>query len=426
MAQQGQDNFDSFMGRLRVQLRERHDRLERLPFSGALREKTLPIESYVGLLRALSVIHAALERGLDESVNGTTQAIWHADLRKFSLIQKDLAFFKPRRVPDVLSAAESALDIAGCIRLRSAGNPVSLLGYLYVFEGSTRGSVIIRQWLASAFSLKPEDGLSYFTNYGELTEERWRQFAARMEAAVRDSTEQQAIYEAACEAYDGMTSIFNTLYPLRLDFLHGTAATLNPEAGRHPIPSDPLELAAALRASDTSWRRLSYYEMRYGERGKNFSDSDSAWLATLVDYDREIVSQQVQWLGRVLSARGLPRWTLEVHLEVLAEELGRANPKRMHDYDKLRCAVAELREARLCHAGNELASQVLQEFLSKTPDEWNRQLPQTVDLILSAVADEKEGIPNAVESLTSWLTDESRFPNEWIAAVRGAVQRVRC
>jgi len=39
-------------------------------------------------------------------------------------------------------------------------------------------------------------------------------------------------------------------------------------------------------------------------------------------------------------------------------------------------------------------------------------------LLLSAVADEKNGISGAVEALLQWLADEDRLPAEWIHAVR--------
>jgi hypothetical protein len=44
------------------------------------------------------------------------------------------------------------------------------------------------------------------------------------------------------------------------------------------------------------------------------------------------------------------------------------------------------------------------------------------ELLLSAVADEKNGIPNAVRSIESWAADETRFSAAWVAAVRELVK----
>ncbi len=414
-----------FMNRLRDQMRDRHDTLERMPFFTALQAGTLPVESYVGLLRALGVIHAALERGLDESKSAVVQSVWHDGLKKFALLEKDLNFFVPRQIPDVVHAAQAALALAANIRLCASRHDAGLLGYLYVFEGSTRGSVTIRKWMEKAMRLRPKEGLAYFSNYGENVEENWAQFVVRMERALENSGEIDAVLEGASAAYTGMEPILSALYPLSPELLRFLSSTLNPEAGNHPIPNDPVERDAALRASIISMQLIPYCGMRYGERGKRFVDSDSAWLATLVDYPQETVNLQIQWLGRVLASRGMPRWTLEIHLTALAEALGNAKPQRMEDYEKLRTAALRLRLDRLAHINAELAAQIAEEFRASAPAEWVARLPETVDLIISAVADEKSGMDNAVGSLIDWLADASRFPEAWVDAVAVAVQGAR-
>ena len=52
----------------------------------------------------------------------------------------DLHFFEPRISSDNTPSIEAALSMTEKIRLRSIEQPTSLLGYLYVTEGSTLGN----------------------------------------------------------------------------------------------------------------------------------------------------------------------------------------------------------------------------------------------------------------------------------------------
>ena len=62
---------------------------------------------------------------------------------------------------------------------------------------------------------------------------------------------------------------------------------LNSEAGQVPVPSDPIEIAAAVRANRIMWRAFPYLGFRYGERGKRFGNSDSASLSARVPRTRQ-------------------------------------------------------------------------------------------------------------------------------------------
>src|ERR671933_594218 len=89
-----------------------------------------------------------------------------------------------------------------------------------------------------------------------------------------------------------------------------SASSLNPSAGHHVVTGDPRELAAAERAGERSWTAWTYYERRYGDRGRQFTRSDSAWIAALPGSPASIVERQVRWLGTLLAARGMPRLLL--------------------------------------------------------------------------------------------------------------------
>lgn len=205
-----------------------------------------------------------------------------------------------------------------------------------------------------------------------------------------------------------------------------TAATLlNPDAGSHAIPTDFREIAAALRAGERTWGRFPYYEERYGERGRRFTASDSAWLVTLASLPEPQVRAQVEWLGAILAGRGMPRWLLERHLVTLHAALVRAVPERAAAYAVLQGAARHLRALREAHVAGTVQARLAAAFDARIDPAWRRRLPHTGALLVAAVADERAGIARAVSSLESWMADPVRFPPPWIAAVRATLQAAR-
>lgn len=210
-----------------------------------------------------------------------------------------------------------------------------------------------------------------------------------------------------------------------------TARDLNPEAGDHAVPEDPRELAAALRAGERTWERFPYYEKRYGERGRRFTQSDSAWLATLYDLPRGRAERQVLWLGGVLAARGMPRWLLEVHLEHLAEEMeGTGSPEGPRHGARLRELSGLLAQERRGAGGMpdarlEALSAEFEASVASVPE--GSRLPGAGALLAAAAADERAGVmPHVADAVAAWLLDASRFPDPaWAEAVRETLRRAR-
>ena len=69
----------------------------------------LPLESYVGHLRSLSIVHGILEQSLESSSDDRVASVWKDDMRKLPLLQYDLGFFEPRIVADVKDAVDAAI-----------------------------------------------------------------------------------------------------------------------------------------------------------------------------------------------------------------------------------------------------------------------------------------------------------------------------
>ncbi|HEX2208128.1 MAG TPA: hypothetical protein VHG93_10635 [Longimicrobium sp.] len=203
------------------------------------------------------------------------------------------------------------------------------------------------------------------------------------------------------------------------------ATAINPFAGRHPVTASPAELGAVRRATEASLREAPYYLERYGERGRLFGGSDGAWLLTRCRNGAEFVHRQVLWLGRVLAARGMPRWLLQRHLEFLHDEVARAIPAEREMCRLLLTAAALLRDEQRRHLSEADARALAAAFDVDADPGWVARLPRMGRILVAAVADEAAGIANAVESVESWATDSARFPERWTHAVRATLASTR-
>lgn len=413
------------MEKLRAETRDQHVRVEALPFFKALLAAELPLEGYVGLLRAMAIVHEALEGAIIQSPSPVLAAVWDDDLRRLPLIRRDLEHFEKQELPHLPAPTMSALVLAGQIRLRAASDPDSLLGYLYVLQGSALGGLVLRAHVARAFGLDGGKGLAYLSSFDRATRAHWERFGQRMNNSLADPALLDRVSEAAREAFEGIGEIVEHLFPVVDQPPRNPVSLLNREAGSHPVTLDPREIEAALRAGERSWQAFPYFELRYGARGRRFTRSDSAWIVTLTNHAQAVVDRHIRWLGGLLAARGMPQLLLEQHLEGLHAELVRAVPEKRAAYDTLLKAAHMLRDTRRAHIGDDVMLRLSSIFEAQAGVEWSGRLKGAGLLLVASVADEQAGITNAVASLESWMLDPARFPDTWIKAVRMTIRKAR-
>lgn len=411
----------SLMTELRDATRDTHRRLENLPFAKALEAGDLPMTSYIGYLRTLGVVYSVLEHELPVEADDRIAEVWDDAMRKLPVIQRDLNHLAAREPRDIPAAHAAAQTVANCLLQRAAEQPVAMLGYLYVLEGSSLGAVVIAPWVKRAFALENGCGTAYLEGYGDTTQARWEAFKARMDGLELTPAERTAIVEAAIEAFEGIQDILSALHPFEPDSLAVLAASLNPEAGIHPIPQDPRELEAARQAGIRSLQAYPYFVWRYGERGRRFTDSDGAWLVTLEKYPQARIDRQVAWLGGLLATRGMPRILLQRHLELLYEELILRVPEKQDRYAKLLAAADRLAEARRARIGDADLERIDEAFERAAGPDWRARLPGSGMILTGAVADEHAGLEGTLASVREWFGDPARFPSRWIEAVEQCI-----
>lgn len=196
------------MRRLRAETRGWHDALEATPFSLALGNRTLPLDRYVGQLTAYRIVLRALETRLATTADETVAAVWRPDLAKVPLLDRDLAYFSQH------PAGEFLADTVGVAQRFAIAvdqrEPAGLLGFLYVFEGSTLGAIELTRHVRATFELPDDHGLAYYTS-GDRA--RWAGFSSRMDAALAGDPRQEGVLTAATTAYRWIADVLDTLSP---------------------------------------------------------------------------------------------------------------------------------------------------------------------------------------------------------------------
>lgn len=89
------------------------------------------------------------------------------------------------------------------------GDFPSLLGTLYVTEGSTLGGQIIARHLTQNLDIGPASGASFFHGYGSDTGRRWREFCALLGTYSKRISDPQRVVGAACHAFATFEEIMN-------------------------------------------------------------------------------------------------------------------------------------------------------------------------------------------------------------------------
>ena len=165
------------VSRLKEETVDSHSRIEALPYFQALVEHKLPLECYVNQLKALAIIHGVLESEIASAEDNRVADIWDDGLKKLTLLEEDLKFFAPRVASDISTSIDAAHVMTGKIRLRRIENPVTLLGYLYVFEGSTLGNSMHKPDIIATYQLDDLDGCRYYSSYQDQVSSHWHRFS---------------------------------------------------------------------------------------------------------------------------------------------------------------------------------------------------------------------------------------------------------
>lgn len=407
-------NPSGLAGQLRDATRTQHDALDELPFFRALKADALPRQSAVSYLRGLAVVHALVETALARHSQGTLGP-WQPGAGRLEDLQATLEAAGGTAFPDIVEAAEAALELGDRLLLRS-GQPAAMLGPYYVLEGSQLGGELLRRHFAVALGL-PTDRLAYFRDDHATLRRGWQAFRSALDGLDPGAEAVAAMVAAAQETFEGIGRLAAAAYPYDESRLCRRISAINPEAGRHAMPQSDAEIARALRCAAAVWQRRPYLALRYGPRGRRFTNSDSCWLVSLYDQDQASVVRSLVWLRGVLASRGLPSMILEDHLLEIDRDVGQDEPARQRRAGGFRAAVQHFRAEQDAVLPPAARRALVADWAPRLAACAGTRVPGAAELLISARLDTANGIDRAWPQTRNWFCDPERFAPGWIETV---------
>ncbi len=401
--------------RLRAETMAQHAQLEALPFFAALQAGTLPSTSVLTLLRCLAIGHAVLERALADTSDADVSSLSVSVRAKLPLLLADLDALHADQQPSLARPIRASLDF-GAWLLRVAPDPASLVGVLYVLEGSQQGGLTLRQQYARCLGLD-QARLSYFGCYGAETGSQAKAFAGRLNALVVDEAQVTTAVRSAVRCFEWMAEVCAGLFPYVESDLEFRVAGINPEAGDHHMPQHPAEVALALRAGQAAWERFPYLRERFGDRGRRFTSSDSCWLVSLTHMPIETATAQLRWLRGVLASRGIPTLILETHLRAIEAALAAEVADHASMGARYAPFLASLDDERRSSGHDARMGSLIEPFDARLRACSGPTIDAAAALIVSAWLDERSGLTGAFAATLSWFADPARFSADWVAGV---------
>lgn len=397
--------------------RETSSSLSGLPLHQALAEGTLPLTGYIALVRGLTVAQAMLEHELQACDHPAVRGTWTPILGRYPRLALDSAWAGDHAIGEVPGAVRAALLLADAFQVHRAEHPHALVGDLYVLARFARDCAAFRDPIRRTLPVGRAGGVAWL----DATEDPvagWDALRTRLDGTPLDPAATEDAITGANETLGLLAGLVRACHPAEPQPGLASASSVNPEAGNHAVPDDARVLDAAIRAGELAWFRYGYYRCRYGERGRRFTASDSAWLATLCDCNPKVIAGQIRWMERFLGARGMPRRLLEEHLRILHMELSVAVPERRSAWDRLAPEIERLRAERRAVLPDVRSRALAREFDATVSADLADAHPWAGEILAATVADAACGVPGVADSVAAWLADPARFPEPWCRAVR--------
>lgn len=401
--------------------------LEGIPFVEALRAGTVTRVGYVAYLRQLAVLHAFVERTVRDfaRVAPGLATILAASPRPYSLLLDDLELFRLEVVRDVLEASKVGPRLVQTLMARLAMVPISLAGCIWALE-TLRFRDLPTERIAASLQLHDRRGVAFIDAARTPPHSATERFENALDEQLADPASLDAACQSAAEVHESVADALRLLEPIDAGSLGVHVTSLNPEGGDHPITQDPMEVEAALRATDHCFSMHGYFPDRFGMRGRRFTDSDGAYLLHLTDVDEGPRTERIEFVRKLMAARGMPSWHLQSYLELLADEATRRCPDRRARYDLLRAHARRIDAESRALIPLDAVHHLIDEFVRKTFDEReDSQARNLARVVVEAAVDEAQGHKKAVSSVCSWVADPKRFSPRWIEAVDQLVAAAR-
>ena len=196
----------NIMDLLKERTAEHHRRAEQQPLQQALVKGTATREQYAQWLGQMMLVHAELERAI-ESLTSRERRLAVASAEQFGHPRLAADLRTLGIDPATVKASTGTAAVCEQIRAAAKADPVTLLGFHYVLEGSKNGNRYIAMALRRGLGLVPGTGDTYLDPYGEQQRPKWAAFRAAMGAQPYSESETEAIIAAAGTMFDGVSTV---------------------------------------------------------------------------------------------------------------------------------------------------------------------------------------------------------------------------
>jgi heme oxygenase len=190
--------------RLRQAIGAAHAAIEALPASRAMLEGRIRRQSYAVLLGQLWYVHGCLESRL--TGDHPAAALFTPEMSRAAVILRDLQVLGGGVGP-VAGATRQMVD---ALTAEAERSPWTLLGALYVLEGSRMGSMVLARPLARALgvAMNPGCGLDYHLDGAADRPRTWGRFKASLAMLPLSEADQAAAVRGAAVTMDGLFAVY--------------------------------------------------------------------------------------------------------------------------------------------------------------------------------------------------------------------------
>jgi heme oxygenase len=192
------------MEQLREGTADLHQSAEQQEFQQRMFRGAIRRDEYAAWLGQMWLVHRALEAEL--------RGVPAADARFAAVLAEN--FKEPHLAADLQALGgetPAALPATARVlaKIAEAGQvePLRLLGYQYVLEGSTNGNRILAKRLLPSLGLEAAQAGRYLDPYGDRQRETWARFKQAMQAVGFSAAECALLVEGAREMFAGVAEI---------------------------------------------------------------------------------------------------------------------------------------------------------------------------------------------------------------------------
>jgi len=204
----------SFVENLKESIAASHTDIEKTPFAIGMVSGRIDRKAYCIGLSQLGFLHQSLESLL--STNSDFSRVYSpSDMNRADIVDLDLANLGYEETP---LPHEATTRISDQLEEWAERSPWSLIGTLYVLEGSRMGSMYLARSLSKGFGLelRPGVGLDYHVDGMATRPMVWKRFKESLSSLDLSHEQEQDVLRGAVETMSMLCELYASL-PMSLE-----------------------------------------------------------------------------------------------------------------------------------------------------------------------------------------------------------------